>query len=326
MDNLNSSYDLEFEKFQEESELDIVSGTIQTILYTNDSNAYTILKLLSDSGNTITAVGYLPYAYPGQWLYAEGKWTNHKTYGAQFNIEQYDLVMPKTKENLFLYLSSGAIKYIGAATAALLINKFGENVLDILENNAEQLSQIKGISPQRAIEISQSFHSQMILHRIVDYLAIRGLRPILAVRLYRYYGEKSLERVQENPYLLCSERIGGTFHEADTFAASIGIERNSIDRIKAAILFELKHNLNNGHCFISKNKLCEACSMLLSLDSDRCEQGLSSLEEDGEIIVEPIGNVTGCYLTDIYEAETYLLSGFTKCPAIGSPFVWTLPK
>ena len=305
MDNLNSSYEMEFDNFQEESELDIVSGTIQTILYNNDSNAYTVLKLLSDSGNTITAVGYLPYAYPGEWLYAEGKWTNYKTYGAQFNIEQYDLVMPKTKENLFLYLSSGAIKYIGAATAALLVNKFGESVLDILENNPEQLSQIKGISPQRAVEISQSFHSQMILHRIVDYLSIRGLRPILAVRLYRYYGEKAMERIQENPYLLCSERIGGSFHEADSFASSIGIERNSIDRVKAAILFELKHNLNNGHCFISKNKLCEACSMLLSLELDRCEQGLASLEDDGEIIVEPIGNVTGCYLSDIYEAETY---------------------
>lgn len=305
MDNLNSVNDLDFENLQDETELDIVSGTIQTILYTNEANGYSVLKLLSDSGNTVTAVGYLPYANAGQWIYAEGKWSNHRTYGAQFNIEQYDLVMPKTKENLFLYLSSGAIKYIGAATAALLVNKFGEDVLDVIENHSEALSQIKGISPQRAIEISQSFHSQMLLHRIVDYLSIRGLRPVLAVRLYRYYGEKALEKIQENPYLLCSERIGGSFHEADAFADSLGIERNSIDRIKAAILFELKHNLNNGHCFISRNKLCEACSVLLSLDTDRCEQGIEDLQSDGEIIVEPIGNVTGCYLADIYDAETF---------------------
>lgn len=305
MDKSFNDIGFEEEEYNSEKEIDIVSGTIKAVLYSNDENGYTVFKMTTDTENTITAVGYLPYVHPGQWIYAEGQWNNHHIYGTQFSVEEYDLMMPKTKENLFIFLSNGAVKYVGASTAALLINKFGENVLDVIENEPEKLQLIKGISPSRALEISKSFRKQLQLHRLVDYIAVRGLRPLLAVRLYRYYGDQAMMQIQENPYLLCADRIGGTFHEADSFADSLGIEKDSMERIKAAILFELKHNLNNGHCFITVKKLCIAASTMLSLDEELCLKGIHSLADSDEVVIEPIGNVIGCYLKNIYEAEKY---------------------
>ena len=289
----------------EEQELAILSGIVQSVMYANEENGYTVLKVQSENGATATVVGYMATVWPGQWMYAEGKWVNHPTHGTQFDADHCDFVMPQTKENLFTYLSSGAIKFVGASTAAQLINRFGENVLDVIENEPEKLSEIRGISPAKAEAISSDFRRQMHVRRLVEYLTSSGLRPVLAVRLYRYYGQSAMRRVQENPYILCTDAIGGTFNEADLFAESMGIEPDSMERVKAATLFELKYNLKNGHCFIPDGKLQQITSRIIRLDPERCQRGIEELIEEGEIIRESIGGVNACYLSDVYDAETY---------------------
>lgn len=304
MDNypFNEEYNMEMDS---EQELEILSGTVQSILYSNEENGYTVLKVRSENGAIVTAVGYMPMVWPGQWLYGEGKWVNHPTHGTQFVADHCDFVMPQNKENLFTFLSSGAIKYVGAATAAQLINKFGERVLDIIENDPDRLTEVRGISPAKAEAIAADFRRQMHIRRLVEYLTSSGLRPVLAVRLYRHYGQSAMKKLQENPYILCDELVGATFNEADMFAESLGIEPDSMDRVKAATLFELKYNLKNGHCFITDGKLQQIVSRILRLDPERCQRGIEELVENGDIIREQIGNVTACYLTNIYEAETY---------------------
>ena len=304
MDNYPFNDELNME-LDEEQDLEIFSGTVQSVLYSNEENGYTVLKASSENGTIVTVVGHMATVWPGQWLYGEGKWVDHPNHGTQFAADHCDLVMPQSKENLFSFLSSGAIKYVGAATAAQLINKFGEDVLNVIENDPDRLTEIRGISPAKAEAIAADFRRQMHIRRLVEYLNTSGLRPVLAVRLYRYYGQAAMVKVQENPYILCNDLIGATFNEADMFAESIGIEPDSMDRVKAAALFELKYNLKNGHCFIPENKLQQIVSRILRLEPERCQRGIDELVENGDIIREQIGNVTACYLTNVYEAETY---------------------
>ena len=282
-----------------------INGIISSVIYLNDENGYAVVRMETDSGEMVTAVGCLPYIAPGEMISAEGSWVTHAQHGRQFKIEQSNRLLPTSADGIYEYLAGSTVKGIGPATAALIVDRFKEKSLDILEMHPEKLAEIKGISLTKAKDLSASFKKQAGVRRLTEFLCAYGIKPLVALKLYRAYGSAALETVHENPYIISASHIGASFAEADNLALELGIEGDSINRISAAVLFELQHNSGNGHCFIPRDKLISATSQLISVPADLVSDAIDSLSENGGLVCDKVANLNVCYLTELYEAETY---------------------
>lgn len=282
-----------------------INGIISSVIYLNDENGYAVVRMETDSGEMVTAVGCLPYIAPGEMISAEGSWVTHAQHGRQFKIEQSNRLLPTSADGIYEYLAGSTVKGIGPATAALIVDRFKEKSLDILEMHPEKLAEIKGISLTKAKDLSASFKKQAGVRRLTEFLCAYGIKPLVALKLYRTYGSAALETVHENPYIISASHIGASFAEADNLALELGIEGDSINRISAAVLFELQHNSGNGHCFIPRDKLIAATSQLISVPADLVSDAIDSLSENGGLVCDKVANLNVCYLTELYEAETY---------------------
>ena len=282
-----------------------INGIISSVIYLNDENGYAVVRMETDNGEMVTAVGCLPYIAPGEMISAEGSWVTHAQHGRQFKIEQSNRLLPTSADGIYEYLAGSTVKGIGPATAALIVDRFKEKSLDILEMHPEKLAEIKGISLTKAKDLSASFKKQAGVRRLTEFLCAYGIKPLVALKLYRAYGSAALETVHENPYIISASHIGASFAEADNLALELGIEGDSINRISAAVLFELQHNSGNGHCFIPRDKLIAATSQLISVPADLVSDAIDSLSENGGLVCDKVANLNVCYLTELYEAETY---------------------
>ena len=282
-----------------------INGIISSVIYLNDENGYAVVRMETDSGEMVTAVGCLPYIAPGEMISAEGSWVTHVQHGRQFKIVQSNRLLPTSADGIYEYLAGSTVKGIGPATAALIVDRFKEKSLDILEMHPEKLAEIKGISLTKAKDLSASFKKQAGVRRLTEFLCAYGIKPLVALKLYRAYGSAALETVQENPYIISASHIGASFAEADNLALELGIEGDSINRISAAVLFELQHNSGNGHCFIPRDKLIAATSQLISVPADLVSDAIDSLSENGGLVCDTVANLDVCYLAELYEAETY---------------------
>lgn len=282
-----------------------INGIISSVIYLNDENGYAVVRMETDSGEMVTAVGCLPYIAPGEMISAEGSWVTHAQHGRQFKIEQSNRLLPTSADGIYEYLAGSTVKGIGPATAALIVDRFKEKSLDILEMHPEKLAEIKGISLTKAKDLSASFKKQAGVRRLTEFLCAYGIKPLVALKLYRAYGSAALETVHENPYIISASHIGASFAEADNLALELGIEGDSINRISAAVLFELQHNSGNGHCFIPRDKLIAATSQLISVPADLVSDAIDSLSENGGLVCDTVANLNVCYLAELYEAETY---------------------
>ena len=245
-----------------------LAGTVTAIIYQNEENGYTVLRLLEDGGEETTVVGCIPGAVPGEQLEVFGEWAKHPQHGAQFKASWSQRSLPETEDGIYSYLSSGAIKGIGPATATMLLTQFGARTLDVIENEPERLTALRGFSRKKAMQISENFRKQVGMRRLMEYLAAQELRPILALRLYRAYGENAYALVRENPYVLTGEKVGAGFDEADRLALAGGFAPDSPARIGAAIVHELSFNANQGHVFIPRDKLIAVTAKLLDIDAE----------------------------------------------------------
>lgn len=297
---------------EQENELLELSGTVNSVIYKNEENGYTVLRLRDGNGESVTVVGCFPYAAPGESMIISGVWMNHSVHGRQFKAEFAQRLLPTSAPAIYDYLAGGAVKGIGPATAALIVDRFGDKTLDVLESSPEKLAELRGISLSKAKQMSKDFRHQAGVRRIMEFVCSFGLRPILAMRMYRFYGDDALELLRENPYILATNHIGGRFSEADALALEMGLDGSSRNRINAACLFELKHNLNNGHCFIPREKLAAVTAELINVEPSEAEASIDELIETGQIIYEEIAGCKACYLPEIYEAETDAAEKFAK--------------
>lgn len=297
---------------EQENELLELSGTVNSVIYKNEENGYTVLRLRDGNGESVTVVGCFPYAAPGESMIISGVWMNHSVHGRQFKAEFAQRLLPTSAPAIYDYLAGGAVKGIGPATAALIVDRFGDKTLDVLESSPEKLAELRGISLSKAKQMSKDFRHQAGVRRIMEFVCSFGLRPILAMRMYRFYGDDALELLRENPYILATNHIGGRFSEADALALEMGLDGSSRNRINAACLFELKHNLNNGHCFIPREKLAAVTAELINVETSEAEASIDELIETGQIIYEEIAGCKACYLPEIYEAETDAAEKFAK--------------
>lgn len=282
-----------------------IYGTVRAVLFQNEENGYTVVKLETEDGEIITAVGCLPFTAPGEQLCLTGKLTKHPSYGEQFVAEFAERSMPVGAEAIYEYLSSGSIKGVGPATATLIVNEFGDAALDVIERSPEKLSQIRGISARKASEISRAFRMQRGVRALMEFLGAHRIRPVYALRLFRVYGDSAMDRLEFNPYVLSTELIGAAFAEADELALALGFEPDCAERVAAAVTFELNHNAGNGHVFIPTDKLIAATCQLIGVDAQSVEEALSILCDEGEVVRCVVAGLDACYLSVLYEAETY---------------------
>ncbi|MDY4486630.1 MAG: ATP-dependent RecD-like DNA helicase [Candidatus Limivicinus sp.] len=287
-----------------ENELTEISGTVESVIYKNEENGYTVLRLNDQAGAVITVVGCFPYASPGESMIVTGAWMNHAVHGRQFKAEFAQRLLPTTANAIYDYLAGGSVRGVGPATASLIVNEFGEKTLEVMENSPQLLAKIRGISAAKAEQISKSFRRQAGVRRLMEFVCSFGLRPILAMRMYKFYGDDALSLLRDNPYILATEHIGGSFAEADTMALEMGVDSYSKNRICAAVLFELVHNSGNGHCFIPREKLAAVTAQLIGVDEPSADECIDILIESGQLMYEEIAGCKACYLPSLYHAES----------------------
>ena len=287
----------------QDNELQELVGVVDSVIYKNEENGYTVLRLRTAEEEHVTVVGTFPYAAAGESMIISGNWMTHSVHGKQFKAEYAQRLLPSSAPAIYDYLAGGAVRGIGPATASLIVNRFGDQTLDVLENAPEKLATIKGISLQKAQQLSETFRHQTGMRRLMEFVCSFGLRPILAIRMYRFYGDSAMKILQDNPYILTSTHIGGSFYEADRLALDMGLDEQNRSRVNAAVLFELRHNLGNGHCFIPREKLCAVTSELIRVEPERVEESIEELIEAGLLHFEEIAGCKACYLPELYEVE-----------------------
>ena len=283
-----------------------VIGTILAVVFQNEENGYTVARIVTDDGEPVTVVGCIPCAAPGEELILTGRYTTHPQHGEQFAADEVERHMPTGETEILNYLASGVVRGIGPATAQKLVDRFGADTLDVLDGEPEKLKTIKGITAKKATEISAAFRSLTGLRRVMEFLSRYDLPVTLAMGLLRAYGDETLTRLKENPYLLTDERCGVEFAAADEIALSMGFDGDDPCRTEAAVLYELNHNLSNGHVFLPRPKLVAATTELIGIGEETAEKALDDLTERRAVVCKSIANVEGCYLRRMYEAEVYV--------------------
>ncbi len=289
-------------------ELEVLYGTVAAVVFQNQENGYTVLKLRSQDGDVVTVVGTIPMTVVGERLAITGRWTSHASYGRQFEAEILERLMPESRDEILAYLSSRAVKGIGAVTAQRIVAAFGDRSLDILENDPHALSQVQGISLSKAKEISENFKRQVGMRRLIEFLSAHHLPAELAMRLYRVYGELAVEALEDDPYMLAQPYFGADFSVVDAFALELGTEGDNERRVEAGILFELTFNQSSGHTFIPRNKLAAATAALLDLEETIIDAGVLRLSETGQLETDTVAGLEACYIPELYEAERYISS------------------
>jgi exodeoxyribonuclease V alpha subunit len=282
-----------------------IEGTVASLIYQNAENGYAVLRLNTAEG-MVTAVGTMPGVNPGEALILSGGWTTHQSYGEQFKAEFAERRMPTGRDAIYSYLASGVIKNVGPAKARDIVDKFGDKTLEVIENEPEKLSQVRGITPKRAMEVSVSFRRQVGLRRLIDFLSQYGIKPLVAIKLFKVYGDEALPAVKDNPYIMTDEQYGADFYEADAVALQLGFDSDCAERVESAVLFELSHNLDNGHTFLPYDKLVAATNQLIDVSHQTISDAVDALCESGFMVREPVAGVDACYLEGFHEAEQYV--------------------
>ena len=285
------------------NELEILQGTIAGILYQNYDNGYSVLRLACDNGQTITVVGTVPLPFLGEQLMVTGKWSNHASYGRQFEAEFLERLLPQTSAQILTYLSGRAIKGVGPKLAAAIVNRFGADTLNIMEQSPELLAEVSGISPAKAIAIGEAYRLQVGVRHILEFFALHMLPSELAVRAYKRYGDGILDLLYDDPYLLLEDGLNAPFAIVDKFAIELGISGDDHRRVEAGIRFELQYNATAGHTFLPKDKLIPATAQLLGLDSAVIIAGIAALSAADLLKEDTVAGIAVCYLPELYEAE-----------------------
>lgn len=285
-----------------------IEGRIENIVYRNDDNDYTVLEVSADDGKLITAVGTIASPAEGETVKLLGHYTFHKEFGQQFAFTSYDKSLPKEIDGIIQYLSSRLIKGVGPVTALKIVNKFGTDTFDVIENHPEWLTDIPGITMKKARAISESFGSQSELRNVMIFFKdFMGTGEINKV--YKSLGASAVGVVRDNPYILCGGEMGIPFEKADNIAATLGYPEDGEERILAGIEYVLGYNSSvNGHTCLPKEKLSLAVSKLLNLDEPRISDMIEGFIHTEDIMEYVIGDEHFVMSADDYDREAFVAS------------------
>ena len=279
-----------------------IKGRIRDIIYRNEINSYTIATFETDEEET-TVVGYLPVIEKGDNLKITGNFVEHPEYGRQLKIETFEKLMPEDLDSIENYLANGKFKGIGPATAKRMVNTFGKDVINIIKFEPEKLSCIKGITEEKAIEISQSFNENWEVWQIVSYLEKFGIGPQSAEGIYKKLGPNTITTIEENPYILIDLTVRVNFAQIDQIAIKMGMDLENDKRIRSGIKYALKLSTNNGHCAVLYENLIQFVKDLLNVSEVMIENNIIFLKTKNEIVLEDRENQEWVYLYNYYMAE-----------------------
>ncbi|MBI6050482.1 SF1B family DNA helicase RecD2 [Clostridium perfringens] len=282
--------------------MEALNGIVESIVFKSSDTGYTVIKFREN--NIIhTAVGVLPHVKEGQNLKITGSWVNHSQFGKQFKVEECEEILPTSKDGIEKYLSSGIIQGIGPVTAKKIVNKFGEDTLNILDNNIERLKEIEGIGKKKLETIIESYREQRELKNITIFLQTHGLSVNQCLKIYKKYGASSVDTVKNNPYILCDEISGIGFKTSDKIARSLGIEIDSPFRIQSGIRYVINEFCANGHTFMPKDELIKEASNVLTVSGDIIEENIKNAALDRKIKLERVNDKEGVFTIPNYYCE-----------------------
>lgn len=264
-----------------------IEGYVDHIIYRNQENGYTVASLIVD-GEELTCVGTFQALSEGETICGKGRYTEHPSYGQQFSICSYETVVPQDAFAIERYLGSGAIKGIGAALAARIVRKFGDDTLRIIEEEPERLAEVKGISERKAREIAEQVEEKADMRKAMMFLQKYGISQTLGVKIYRQYKQDMYRILKENPYKMAEDINGIGFKMADEIASRIGIHTDSDYRIRSGLLYILLLATGEGHVYLPKKLLLERAQQLLGVQADYMEKHLTDLSIDRKIVIKEI--------------------------------------
>ena len=302
-----------------EQELEIIQGVISAVVFENYDNGYAVLRLNVGGGQAVTVVGTIPMPATGERLMVTGKWSNHPSFGRQFEAEFLERLMPQTSMEILSYLSSRIIKGIGPRMAARIVERFGDETLTVMERQPERLAEVSGISREKALKIGEEFHQRVGMRQLMEFFTLHHLPPELAVRTYKLYGESTVDLLYDDPYLLMDEGLEAPFGAVDRFAIDLGVAGDDPRRVEAGILFELRYNLSAGHAFLPEDKLVAATAQLLNIDGASVTEGLNRLMEADRLVRDHLAGITVDYLPQLHEAENYCTCRLLEAASVHIP-------
>lgn len=279
-----------------------LEGMISDIVFKNEDNGYTIAHL-ANSNSEVVIVGCMPTLSIGESIEVEGKWINHKTYGTQFEVNKFMPITPSSLEGIYVFLSSGMIHGIGEKMAKRIVDKFGVNTLDIIQNDPDRLQEVEGIGIKKIDQIVKSYEENRELRNIIIELSPFGITPNYCMKIYKKYKGKAIEVINKNPYKLAEDIRGIGFKIADDIANKIGIEKDSKDRICQGIIYSLNQSLGNGHTYLPESILIQESHKLLQVNIDLIKQCIMDLAYDQKVHIEKMNGQNLIYLIPYYLSE-----------------------
>ena len=294
------------EKLNDNASLQKLEGSIEHVIYSNEENGYAICDMAIADDEIVTIVGTLPMIAAGDNLTVYGKWTHNPKYGRQFSVSQYERMMPADTASILRYLASGVIKGIGPKTAMRIVEEFGEDTFDVIENHPDWLAEIKGISRKSAKEMSERFREQAGMRSVMMFFR-NYFGAAVTIRIYKRWGSASVDIAKKNPYRLCNEVEGIGFERADAMAADLGVTSDNFDRIMSGIKYVLlQQAMQNGHSCLPDDKLSEATAQLLGVTKESAEEAISALLKNGTLRYTLSGDMRLIYDAASYDAEKYI--------------------
>jgi len=279
-----------------------LEGTIEQVVYYNSENGYSVFKLQTETGE-ITVVGIFPPLSPGEHLKLSGHFEVNQKFGRQFQMESFSLALPHSTVGLEKFLGSGLVKGIGPVLAKRIIKKFGEETVKILDEQPEKLTKVEGIGQKKLAEILASWQEHREIRDLIIFLQEHGISTTMAYKIYRTYGRSSFDILKRNPYQLCLDIWGIGFKTADQIALKLGLPEDSLDRVKAYILYLLEKDNEEGHVYSRQEEMAGKCQAELGASPERVKTALAALTGDRSIIQKE--TTTGCHLYRpfFYQAE-----------------------
>ena len=304
---------------------DVVVGRVARILFTNDENGWCVLRLEPDDTPTLTAIGPLLGVRPGDELRLSGRWINHAKYGEQFEAESYVQVAPSTLEGIRRFLGSGKVRGLGEKRAAQVVEAFGLETLEVIENDPDRLLRIRGIGRATVDRIRDSWDQHRGIQQIMIFLTGHGVAPGVAVKAFRRYGPGAVDVVRSNPYRLAEEVFGVGFLTADRIASQLGVPADAPERLEAGVLHTLNEASVQGHVFLPEDQLLSAAATLLEADSERMPSALAGLVARQLVVVhQRTDESPAIYIPRLERAEATVALDLTELvgtPPQGKPII-----
>jgi exodeoxyribonuclease V alpha subunit len=298
-----------------------LSGLIERVTFFNEDNGFGVLKVKAKGHrDLVTVVGSLPSVSAGEWLTAQGRWVQDREFGQQFRADVLTSTPPTTREGIEKYLGSGMVKGIGPVYAKKLVDKFAEDIFNIIETASARLEELDGIGPKRRKRIKDAWAEQKVIRQIMVFLHSNGVSTSRAVRIYKTYGEDAIEKVRSDPYRLAKDIHGIGFKTADQIAQKIGIPVDSLLRACAGLSHVLIEATGEGHCALPMDLLKEEAVKLLLVDEKIVTQALDRTLAANDLVRETINGQELIFLPHLKRAEEIIAGRIRSLAASPSAF------